>query len=105
MRYFNRMLFAAAALILLFVAAPAFATGDGDYYTTYYDSSFNVVGTHREDCDHNETPDGEQCGAWKEVLVYSCVTYGYQYEYYRSCGCPNGGWRRVNYLGDTSNPC
>jgi hypothetical protein len=98
MRHIARILFA-AAVVSLFASVPtAHATSEATYLTTYYDSSFNVAGWYQEDCDHNETSDGTLDGDWKEVEVTSCVTVGHSYEYYHKCP---GGWRRVNYIGDT----
>lgn len=98
MRHLARVLFA-AVVVCLFVSTPAsYATSEATYLTTYYDSYQNVVGWYQEDCDHGETWDGTLDGQWKEVEVTSCVTVGHHYEYYYKC---SGGWRRVNYIGDT----
>jgi hypothetical protein len=101
MRKFNRVILAVAVLCITVSGPSVQATNDGDYYTTYYDSSQVPVGWHREDCDHNETWDGDQTGVWKEVTVYSCTTYGSTYQVYYACCGPSGGWRPVAYVGAT----
>lgn len=91
-----------AALVLgAFASVPAptaRATNDFDYNYTYYNSSFNEIGHWREDCDHQETSDGAQDGAWLQVELWSCATIGHYYYYYQKCG---GGWTQVSYIGDS----
>jgi hypothetical protein len=92
-----------AALILLgslSIPLPsARATNDFDYNYTYYDSQQQVIGTWREDCDHNETSWGAQDGEWLQVELWSCATIGHYYYYYHKC---SGGWHQVGFVGSTA---
>lgn len=92
-----------AAIILLGSLSIPFptarATNDFDYNYTYYDSQQQVVGTYREDCDHQETYDGVQDGEWMQLELWSCATYGHYYYYYHKC---SGGWHQVGFIGSTA---
>src|ERR1051325_7009790 len=85
-----------AALILLgslSVPLPsARATNDFDYNYTYYDSQQQVVGTYREDCDHQETYDGVQDGEWMQLELCSCAAIGHYYSTTTSATAAGTRW-------------